>query len=105
MDCPVCGYKKLTKPPLNFSICPCCGTEFGYDDAKLFHAELRRQWALAGARWFSRAVNPTPEWNPWLQLINAGFYDALPFRGLFYIPPQSWESQKLPSNERELVFQ
>src|SRR5436309_14707425 len=78
--CPVCGYKGLTEPPRNFSICPSCGTEFGYDDAKLSHAELRWEWILQDAPCFSTARHPQPDWNPWLQLIDAGYDYVVPFR-------------------------
>ena len=70
--CPVCGYKKLTEPPRNFSICPSCGTEFGYDDAKRSHAELRTRWIEAGGQWFSRATHPPQNWNPFRQLAEGG---------------------------------
>ena len=33
-QCPVCGYDQLPGPPANFSICSCCGTEFGNDDVR-----------------------------------------------------------------------
>jgi hypothetical protein len=47
--CPVCGYDKLNEPPYDealatFAICPCCGTEFGYDDSTMKHSALRQQW-------------------------------------------------------------
>src|ERR1017187_7282190 len=42
--CSVCGYDRLEDPPKNFTICPSCGTEFGYDDAFASHAELRAKW-------------------------------------------------------------
>ena len=48
--CPVCGYQHLSQPPYDghgcasFDICPCCGTEFGYDDSSATHEVLRRRW-------------------------------------------------------------
>jgi hypothetical protein len=77
--CPVCGYARLAEPPRNFSICPSCGTEFGYDDSSLSHTELMFRWIKAGAPWFSKATRPPDGWNPWLQLIDAGRKYAVPF--------------------------
>ena len=71
--CPVCGYAGLTGPPVNFSICPSCGTEFGYDDHKRSHAELRRRWVATGAQWFSRRIHPPAGWDGIVQLIEAGY--------------------------------
>lgn len=66
--CPVCGYDRLSEPPRNFTICPCCGTEFEYDDAFATHAQLRAAWLRSGARWWS-PVDPRPEnWDPYLQV-------------------------------------
>lgn len=71
--CPVCGYERLAEPPMNFTICPCCGTEFEYDDYGTPYAELRRRWILNGFRWFS-PVDPQPNnWNPVRQLLNLQF--------------------------------
>jgi hypothetical protein len=70
MTCPVCAYKNLPYPPQDYNICPCCGTEFGNDDAHLSHHQLREVWVAGGASWF---FNEPPEhWNPWTQLIRAG---------------------------------
>jgi hypothetical protein len=66
--CPVCGYERLEDPPKDFTICPSCGTEFGYDDAFSSHAELRAKWLRNGAPWWSR-VDPRPEnWDPQQQV-------------------------------------
>jgi hypothetical protein len=76
--CLVCGYPDLDEPPYDefgcssFAICPCCGTEFGYDDAATSHEELRRRWVADGARWFSRATPPPPHWSAAEQLEQAG---------------------------------
>jgi hypothetical protein len=70
--CPVCGYRGLEEPPADFVICPCCGTEFGYDDFGTSHEDLRTQWIRAGARWFSDYTRPPRDWNPYAQLLNAG---------------------------------
>lgn len=72
--CPVCWYPSLPYPPANYHICPCCSTEFGNDDADYSHAQLREMWIAGGASWF---FGHAPEhWNPWTQLISAGFIDA-----------------------------
>ena len=63
-------YPKMPYPPRDYHICPCCGTEFGNDDADRSHEELREEWLSAGARWFFG--NPPQHWNPLQQLLNAG---------------------------------
>jgi transcription elongation factor Elf1 len=75
--CPVCGFPGLEEPPYDdtgaatFGICPCCGVEFGYDDAKRSHAELREQWIKAGMKW--RQDKPPTGWDAKAQLRAAGF--------------------------------
>lgn len=75
-QCPVCGYAELPYPPRDYHICPCCGTEFGNDDAELTHAQIREMWVAAGARWFFRTA--PAYWNPYLQLVKAGFNFGVP---------------------------
>ena len=67
-------------PPNDYHICPCCGTEFGNDDADLTHEQLRKQWIANGRHWFYG--NPPMGWNPWLQLIEGGQLDLVPFRAI-----------------------
>lgn len=69
--CPVCFYPRLLKPPADEYICPCCGTEFGYDDYAASHEELRRRWVECGARWFSQNTAPPQGWNPLMQMAEA----------------------------------
>lgn len=69
-QCPVCGYA-MPYAPEDYNICPCCGTEFGNDDSPWTIQELRNRWVAAGAPWFFR-TSPVG-WNPWAQLINAGY--------------------------------
>jgi len=76
--CPVCMFDKMPYPPNDYHICPCCGTEFGNDDAHFNHKELRNQWINSGAKWFFE--NPPENWNPWIQLSRGGHPDAVPFR-------------------------
>ncbi len=77
--CPVCGYDELDEPAYDehdcasFGICPCCGTEFGYDDSSMEHARLREIWKQKGMNWWSNSVSPPEDWNPATQLSNAGF--------------------------------
>lgn len=71
--CPVCGYPELTEPPRLWSICPCCGTEFEYDDAQASYEELRRRWLVKGAQWWSRCDTMPDGWNAREQLEQAGF--------------------------------
>lgn len=71
--CPVCGYERLSEPPENFSICSCCGTEFGYDDFEASYVTLRSRWIGAGYRWFSPIEQPTADWEPTIQLKNLQF--------------------------------
>jgi predicted RNA-binding Zn-ribbon protein involved in translation (DUF1610 family) len=80
--CPVCGFTGLAEPAYDehrsasFEICPCCGTEFGNDDATRSHADLRAAWLAGGARWYSRAVAPPPDWRAMDQLRAAGLSGA-----------------------------
>jgi hypothetical protein len=64
-------FTGLPYPPADYHICPCCGTEFGNDDAHFTHQQLREMWIGDGAHWFFG--NPPPLWNPQMQLVNAGF--------------------------------
>lgn len=79
--CPVCGFDGLDEPPSHFNICPSCGTEFGYHDARRSHDVLREQWIERGARWHSRAVAPPVNWDAFSQLAKAGFIDDLELTG------------------------
>jgi|SRR5579863_1561197 len=75
--CPVCAYT-LSYPPEDFNICPCCGTEFGYDDTTFTYRELRNKWLATGAKWFSPVDNPPFGWNPFVQLILADYEFDVP---------------------------
>jgi hypothetical protein len=61
----------MPHPPIDYNICPCCGTEFGLDDVELTHAELRLRWLSNGALWFSDELRPQLTWNPFVQLAMA----------------------------------
>lgn len=77
--CLVCGYDEMPHPPRDYNICPCCGVEFGLDDAFESHRELRDAWLQEGAPWFSSEhpfVRPV-NWDAWDQLELAGLqYDV-----------------------------
>ena len=69
--CPVCGYDRLEEPARDHCICECCGTQFGYHDATLSHAELRERWVTGGATWHSRRIPPPSGWDAWNQMKRA----------------------------------
>jgi hypothetical protein len=71
-QCPVCAYGELREPAVDLNICPCCGTQFGYDDVTLSYDALRREWLGAGAQWFSNTTPPPPHWNGYRQILNSG---------------------------------
>ncbi|HEY8544598.1 MAG TPA: hypothetical protein VIL36_06110, partial [Acidimicrobiales bacterium] len=78
---PVCGYPGLDEPAWvddapSYEICPCCGTEFGYQDVgheaearAARHRELRQEWIELGCPWWSNR-EPPPGWDPKAQLRN-----------------------------------
>lgn len=71
--CPVCGYDALRRPPVDYSICPYCRTEYGVSDYSWSHAELRQIWIEHGAKWGSRRVAEPAGWNVVQQLENIGY--------------------------------
>ena len=71
--CPVCGYNELFSPPKNDMICPCCGTQFGYDDFQKTHEQLRENWLREGTPWHSRRTLPPVGWSAEIQLAQAGY--------------------------------
>lgn len=81
--CPVCGYNRLEFPPENYSICACCGTEFGYDDRVLTHEQLTREWVRNGFPWFDYGEAKPLGWNPYLQLLIAKLGWAIPRQEVF----------------------
>ncbi len=76
--CPVCGYNKMARPPEDFYICPCCGTEFENDDFETTYAELRYRWEDRGMQWFSRNTPQPLYWNPEIQLENLSRFENAP---------------------------
>ena len=56
------------------NICPCCGTEFGYDDDfGVTFLDLRNRWVAADTPWFSPVDEPPPMWDGILQLFLADY--------------------------------
>jgi hypothetical protein len=82
IQCPVCGFVGLRDRPYDdfgcptYTICPCCGTEFGYDDATAAHKELRRKWIEKGMPWWSTHSGPPMGWDPRRQLQDAHMTDS-----------------------------
>lgn len=76
-NCPVCGYDQLRDPPKDYTICPCCGTEFDYHDASPakspseMHIKLRRRWIDRGMDWWFHYEPAPPNWDPVEQLKKA----------------------------------
>lgn len=81
--CPICGFSELHEPPYDdddcpsFEICPCCGSEFGYDDAAPSLEKrsqkwyvLREKWVSEGMSWYSDNRMPPEDWNPTLQVVS-----------------------------------
>lgn len=71
--CPVCGYAELQHAPELFTICPCCGTEFGNTDFDVSHEALRARRRSNGAPWFDPSTPKPASWSPQEQLSRAGF--------------------------------
>jgi hypothetical protein len=71
--CPVCAYGGMEGPPYDYNICPCCGTEFDYDNHGRSNVELRNVWLAKGGLWFSPVTPPPQGWEPYAQLTAAGY--------------------------------
>jgi hypothetical protein len=74
--CRVCGYLNETPPwgedgkTPSFEICPCCGVEFGYEDATPQAVRnYRANWLARGAQWFIESLKPT-DWDVEAQMAN-----------------------------------
>ena len=95
--CPVCGYEKLDTPPNNFTICPSCGTEFGYDDFEYSLEDLTRAWVDSGMQWWSRTIHAPKGWNPAKQLKN--------IQSLTSVDSATFESHKIGLEGELIDFQ
>jgi hypothetical protein len=76
--CPACSYGGLYEPPWSADgspsdeICPCCGIQFGYDDAaggntagrQQVYQRWREEWISRGRPWFSSVRRPPPGSHP-----------------------------------------
>jgi hypothetical protein len=89
----VCGYAGLEYPATDFTICPSCGVEFGYENAGRSFFELRQEWVNTGAHWASRVDAKPKTWNPWLQLNSARLIYRVPFVTVVQIHPVKWFEQ------------
>jgi transcription elongation factor Elf1 len=74
--CKVCGHNygdytwgENGSDP-SFNICPCCGTEFGYEDSnEKAIISQRKKWLDKGANWYFPEEKPK-DWNLDEQLNN-----------------------------------
>ncbi len=75
--CRVCGYVFSDFQPwgsdgntASFAHCPCCFTEFGFDDTRIeMIKEKRQQWINKGHVWYEPNKKPDG-WDPQEQLKN-----------------------------------
>src|SRR5262249_14574738 len=58
-----------------WTICPSCGTQFGYDDLapddisiETVWADLRAQWIHSGPEWFDPQIPRPSDWDPFKQV-------------------------------------
>lgn len=72
--CRVCGFDNKNPPwgakgqNPSHAICPCCGTEFGYDDATPAGIKSSRErWFNEGCEWFIDDLKPA-RWNAATQM-------------------------------------
>lgn len=72
--CRVCGLYREDKPwgedgvTPTYDICPCCGTEFGYEDINIESIkDKRNNWLANGMNWFLKKEKPEI-WNSKEQL-------------------------------------
>ena len=72
--CPVCAYSGMPYPAEEGNICPCCGTEFGFDDGMgVTFRQLRDQWVAQHVPWFSPIDAPPRTWDGIQQLVLAEY--------------------------------
>lgn len=82
--CPVCSYPDLEHPPQDFTICPCCGTEFGLDDfspsaerTEALRRTLRQRWLENGGPWFDPGTPQPQNWDGPKQLWQSPLFLAV----------------------------
>lgn|SRR5215510_14415583 len=100
--CPVCMFPSMPYPAADYHICPCCSTEFGNDDSDFSHQQLREMWTANGAPWFFG--NPPAHWNPWKQLLDAGFGMFVPQFRLHTQTDMTMEPRPPIRNSDELIL-
>lgn len=68
-NCRVCGLGFLESPwgqdgqTPSWEVCPCCGTEFGYEDCTLIGVRSQRnRWLASGAKWVDKTKAPD-DWS------------------------------------------
>ena len=68
-NCRVCGYTLKVSPwgedeqTPSWEICPCCGTEFEYEDNTIKSVKIKRtDWIKKGEKWFDEKENPN-DWS------------------------------------------
>lgn len=72
--CPVCAYSQMPYSADEGNICPCCGTEFGYDNTMgVTFRMIRDRWVVAHTPWFSPLDTPPTLWSGIAQLILADY--------------------------------
>lgn len=78
--CRVCGYYSeeppwgLTGDEPTFDICPCCGVEWGYEDATQLAIErYRNAWLASGAQWYDPTI-PSDDLSPSVRLARIGVH-------------------------------
>ena len=65
LHCRVCGFLHQESPwgktgmDPDYTICPSCGVEAGYEDSTLEATrKYRSEWLESGAPWFSKSAKP-----------------------------------------------
>ncbi len=81
-SCPACAFDLDFLPwdglfPSD-EICPCCGIQFGYDDAaggdlykrRNIYESWKNRWIREGMQWKSIGIPPPINWDPAKQLMS-----------------------------------
>ncbi len=75
-------------PPEDHYICPCCGTQFGYDDVNHSFLQIRNIWLQRGGQWFNT------EFPYFIRQRNWNAWDFLDASGLSYNVPNPQRGQR-----------
>lgn len=77
--CPICAYSRMPYAADEGNICPCCGTEFGFDDdLGVSFRNIRDRWVANGTPWFSPLDARPLFWSGIAQLVSAGYVNLIP---------------------------